>query len=352
MCHTQMLQKMIDAGGIVMIPDGNYEITAPLEVGDNTRIICSPNAVFRLADNANCPILTNRYAGPGSVTRNITIDGGVWDGNNTRQNRDAYTHPLYNWGQLICLTGTEDLTLINMTIKDPNSFGIQLTDTARFRIENIRFDCNKKNGNQDGVHVNGWARDGSITNLFGETNDDMVALNSDEGDFTGEYNDIENITIENIFGGNDGWTAVRLLSRKAHLRHITIRNIYGNYKYNVVSFTHWAEDANVQHYGFFDNITIENIHAASCRTSGIGHGGLIWFQNDIEHVGTVVINGLYRSEPAQNLNDVPTIDIEEGCNIDKLILTNVMQSIPDDKPLIRRHEAANVGLLTLDGVVQ
>lgn len=351
MDHTQLLQKMIDAGGLVVIPDGQYTISAPLEVGENTRIVCSPKTVFRLADHANCPILVNRYAGPETVCRNITIDGGIWDGNNVHQDRSAYTHPLYHWGQLICLTGTEDLTLMNMTVKDPNSFGIQLTDTARFRIENIHFDFNKKTFNQDGVHVDGWARDGSITNLFGETNDDMVALNSDEGSFTGEFNDIENVTIENIFGGNDGWTAVRLLSRSARLRHITIRNIFGNYKYNVVSFTHWGKDAKEKDYGFFDHIIIENIHAASCRTSGIGHGGLIWFQPQVRHVGTVVISGLYRSEPAENLNDVPTIEIGEDCRIQKLILSNVMQDIPNDKPLLVRNEKSRVDVLKMDGVL-
>ena len=63
----------------------------------------------------------------------------------------------------------------------------------------------------------------------------------------------------------------------------------------------------------------------------------------------MVINGLYRSEPVQNLNDVPTIQIDEGCNIERLLLTNIMQFIPEDKQLIFQHENSHVGTLLLNG---
>ena len=42
-------------------------------------------------------------------------------------------------------------------------------------------DCNDRTPNQDGLHIDGSARDGLIRNLRGHTNDDLVALNRVDG---------------------------------------------------------------------------------------------------------------------------------------------------------------------------
>ena len=347
MSHYEYLQGLIDRGGIVTIPDGEYSVDKTLEVGDDTRIVCSPKAYIRLADHANCPLLTTKFKGTDHPTKNVSVIGGTWDGNNVGQERDAYTHPHYRWGQCLAFSCTEDLTLEGLTVKDPNSFAITLTDTTRFTVRDIRFDCNCKTGNQDGVHVNGFAKDGYICNIRGNTNDDMIALNSDEGITVSPFNDIENIVIDGVYGSDYGWTAVRLLSRDAHLKNITIRNIFGAYRYNAVSFTHWSgEPVNMGH---MDNIIIENVFATSCRKTGTGHGGLIWFQSNMSDIGTVIIRNMIRREADDMHNSTCTMSIGHDVNIRRMILENVYQTVTDDKPLIAAMKGAHVDHLTVNG---
>lgn len=340
--NTDSLQNLLDAGnGIVTFPDGEFLISTPLEISDRTSLVCSPRTHLKLADGANCPIIKNRDKGR-EMTHNVSIEGGIWDGNNLNQQRDQPKDDMFKkcFWHLMGFTYVEDFTLRGVTIKDPEAFAVQLTAAVRFTIADITFDFNMKRLNMDGIHVNGFAREGHITNIKGTTNDDLIALNSDEGFFACDNCDIENITIDGIYGGHDGWTGVRLLSRTAKMKSITIRNVFGSYKFNAVSFTHWAEEPG--DYGWFDGITLDGIFASSVRKSGTGHGGLIWFQPGVHHVGTVVINNVMRIDEPDAFNDVRTIDVSDDVRIDNLVICGVRQHVPDDKEPVRIADSANV----------
>lgn len=228
---ADFLQKLLDSGvGRVEFPDGAFVVSRPLIISSNTHLVCSPRTVVRLADGANCPVLRNRGSEPGGFDCNIIVEGGIWDGNNVHQKRGTYRLPGMPGGgdinQLTVFAGIKNLTLRGMTLKDPDCYCIELTDIDGFLVEDIVFDCNDKTLNQDGLHIDGWARNGYVRNLRGHTNDDMVALNSDEGSWRSPSNDITNVTIDGIYGGEDGYTAVRLLSRDAHVRDVVIRNVF------------------------------------------------------------------------------------------------------------------------------
>lgn len=335
------LQELLNAGGDVKIPAGKYEIEKPLEIGDGTRLLLGQGTVIRLADGADCPMLINRIEEGKKYTSGFAVEGGTWDGNNVGQ-------PSKQIGMIF--TGVKDFSIRGLTVKDPGCYCIMLTDSERFTVENVTFDCNNATLNEDGLHVNGYARDGYIHNLMGHTNDDMVALNADEGEFTGPENDIENITIDGVYGGNNGWTGIRLLSRIAKVKHITIRNLYGAYKFNAVSFTHWIPAP--KDFGYFDDITLENIHASCCLPSGNGHGGLIWFQPDVVHVGTVVIDKVFRTEGDDLHNVTRLIEIGDRVKIDTLVMSNIFSKTPDDKPKFFLGKDAEVRTILCDSSLQ
>lgn len=353
------LQWLLDRGGDVVFPAGDYVVSKTLVVHGGTHLVCQEGFRARLADGANCAILANRLRGD-SVESDISIRGGLWDGNNAHQDRarydesgyapglDFYDKPL-KCGQLMVLSGIKGLSLCDMTFKDPQGYCLMLTDVEDFVVSNIVFDCNDKTRNEDGVHVNGYARHGRICGLRGHTNDDLVALNSDEGDWRSTDNAIEDILIEDLDGGERGYTAVRLLSRDAQVRNVTIRNIHGKFQNNLVSFTHWAKEKYKSGMGHFDNITIEDVTATSSRKSGGTHGGLIWFQDGVHDVGSVVIRRLNRVEGREYLNTTPTIEIGAGTRIRSLTLEDVRQCVPDGKPLVRRHPSACVGRMSAVG---
>ena len=349
---TARLQALLDAGtGRVEFPDGTFVVSRPLVISSDTHLVCSPRTVVRLAAGANCPVLRNRGSEPGGSDRNITVEGGTWDGNNVQQKRGPYRRPGTPGGgdinQLTVFAGIANLTLRGMTLKDPDCYCIELTDIDGFLVEDIVFDCNDRTLNQDGLHIDGWARNGYVRNLRGHTNDDLVALNSDEGAWRSPSNDITNVTIDGVYGGDDGYTAVRLLSRNAQVRDIVIRNVFGRYKYNGVSFTHFAFEKHRPGMGHFDNVVIENMFASSCLRRTDREYGMILFQEGVESVGRVAIRNLHRADRPDVTNATSTVWIGAGAKIGSLLLDNVTQSVPDGKPLIRRAADATVGELVV-----
>lgn len=62
--RTDELQNLLDAGrGRIVLPDGQYLISRPLLISDQTTLVCSPRTHLKLADGANCPIIKNRDKG-------------------------------------------------------------------------------------------------------------------------------------------------------------------------------------------------------------------------------------------------------------------------------------------------
>ena len=346
------LQALLDKGGEVRFPAGEFMVGKTLVVRPGTHLVCEKGFRARLKDGANCAILANADEKTNLVS-DISVEGGLWDGNNVHQDRSKYsaagfTPPLRygakRYGQLIVFSGVRGLRLKGLTVKDPQGFSIQLTDVEDFAVEDITFDCNDKTINEDGVHVNGFARHGRIRGIRGHTNDDLVALNSDEGDFRTDDCTIEDIVIEDLDGGERGYTGVRLLSRHARVRDVTIRNVRGKFQFNVVSFTHWAGKGNEPGMGHFDSIVIEDVTATSCRKEPGGHGGLIWFQEGVQDVGTVTIRRLRREEGPEYRNQTHTIDIGADVVIRELTLEDVTQDLPDGRPLVRKDASARVSL--------
>lgn len=356
--RTDELQDLLDTGnGRIVLPDGEYLVSRPLLISDGTNLICSPRTHIRLADGANCPVIKNRDKGM-EMTRNVTIEGGIWDGNNLHQQRDKpkddmvrrfsdfnnktslFSKKGQSYPPLMMFTYVEDFALRGVTLKDPETFGVMMTATRRFTIADVTFDYNLERENMDGIHVNGFAYDGHISNLKGATNDDLVALNADEGGFACDNCDMENITIDGIYAGRNGYTAVRLLSRTARLKSIVIRNIFGSYRTNAVSFTHWSNTHG--DYGWFDGVILDGVCASSSRKSGEAHGGLIWFQPGVHHVGTVMIDNVMRIDESDAFNTVHTVDVPDDVHIDNLVIGNIRQCVPDKKESVRIGDGATI----------
>ena len=108
----------------------------------------------------------------------------------------------------------------------------------------------------DGIHIQGPARFGQIKNIYGNANDDHIALCAN-GTTRSEITKgvIEDIDIDGVYCDN-GYTGVRLLSCGDAVKNISIKNIHGQFRYFAVSFTH--------HYPLKENTlaSFENINGA------------------------------------------------------------------------------------------
>jgi polygalacturonase len=249
---TAAIQKALDGGKrTVVIPAGTYRITAALILDSGTTIRADERAVIRLGDHAGNNVgvflLTNRDFTKGNT--DITVDGGIWDGNNEHNPRGLKN-------QMPCYTGVglnfinvQHLTLRNLTVRNPDAYAIRACHLADFLIENIGFDFSVTRENQDGVHLNGFCERGIIRNLRAlspyATNDDMVALNADDGaatDFTTqqgmESGPIRDITVEHL-RGESAFTFVRLLSYRSAIENVTVSDVSGGCRFYAVNMDRW-----------------------------------------------------------------------------------------------------------------
>jgi len=357
---TKKLQEMLDKRGDVYIADGNYTISDTLLIHDNTKLTLAHNAVLKLAENSNCVMLQNSLCSVG-INRHITVSGGTWDGNNAAQEKGKPDSKPYFMGNLMRFIGIEDLCIHDVCIKDPERYAMQIMNADRFTVENITFDYNMLKNCMDGVHVQGSAKNGYIRNIKGATNDDLVALNCDDYHDDGEKRictkgDIENITVDGIYAEN-GYTAVRLLSCSSKMRNISIRNVFGSYRCNGISFTHHSIFPNAPVW--FDNIDIsnvyctkphgeveqkyidglDNIYGKGTYESALKTYPILWFAKGVK-CGSVSLSNIHRDEHA--ITQAPTIQIDRDVEIEKLTLANIDQ---------RFHSCDEVPLLVNNGKV-
>ena len=183
---SEAIQAALNASeGVVEIPEGVYKIGKTLRIRSNTRLVVHSSARLFFADGAGVDsqsfLITNQnHHGDGD--HNIHIEGGIWDGNNLNNPRGPDEPGSYS-GTLINFINVSDLSIKDMTVRDPECYFIRLGEVRNFVVANIRFEAPNLRHNQDGVHLGGYCEDGVICDLVGvgeATNDDLVALNADD----------------------------------------------------------------------------------------------------------------------------------------------------------------------------
>ncbi len=359
---TRGIQALLDRGGEVFLPGGRYLISDTLKIRSGTALRLAADAVIRLADGAHCVMLENEGLHERRRNGSIRVSGGIWDGNNAHQTRDefpAFDDRLY-WGIALRFVGVDDLTISDCTVKDPESFSMQLADVCRFTVEHITFDHNLLKPNMDGVHVQGPARFGLIRDIKGVTNDDMVALNCNDGRVVEiTRGDIEDVTVDGVYA-DCGYTGIRLLSCGDVLRNVHIANVYGTYRFYAVSLTHHKI-----HPGepvLLENITIDHVSASkpdwlppeeSTFSYPLGHAfyadrePLIWFANGIT-ARSVRITDVTRME--KSVTHAPTVLVGEDAVVEGLILRDIRQRFLRCEPAPVFENHGTVLDLTMENV--
>lgn len=236
-------QAALDSGAQeIVIPQGIYAISETLKVQSNTSILADHGAKIVMKSTRrrvrNEFLLSN--ADPENGNKNIKISGGIWDGNNTAPENakpDLFDKNGYS-GTTLNFVNVDSLELSNMILANSVTFYVRLCKVHHFVIENIDFVCDAFGANQDGLHFGGDVKHGRVKNIralsYGQTNDDMIALNADDSIERVENLDlvrdaIEDITFENIFTENCH-AIIRMLSVTAAIKNIRFKNIYAGFR--------------------------------------------------------------------------------------------------------------------------
>lgn len=213
---TEAVQKAINENESVYIPQGKYYIGASIIVTSNRRIKAARGAEIILLSRVKTLLLRNKSVMDGSRRaldlsnpheENISIEGGFWAEENTE--RLGYgksgtfdeAHSLVGVSTCMLFSGVKNLRLKNMRFGNTAGFAVQLGRCENIKIENIRFiHCFA-----DGIHINGYVKNGFVKNVAGEVGDDLIALNAyDWENSTINNGPIENLRIENVFAATTG----------------------------------------------------------------------------------------------------------------------------------------------------
>lgn len=277
---SEFLQSLLDSENReIHIPQGCYLIKNTLKVHSDTKITASPNARFVLDGSVKRHrgdyLLTNADTEKGN--QNIEIFGGVWDGNNKGEGNakpDIFDKNGYS-GTVLNFCNVKNLKLYNFVVANSVTYNVRMAKIDGFEIENISFLSDAFGQNQDGLHFNGYCKNGRVKNIRalskGQTNDDLIALNADDSmerveNFGMVRGPIENITFENLFA-EDCHTVIRILSVDAPIRNISIKNVYGGYRCYAINGDGarycrtplFKENDRPQGVGLIENVHIENM---------------------------------------------------------------------------------------------
>lgn len=241
-------QSALDSGAdTITIPQGVYLISQTLKIGSNTVVIADKCAkmIMKSASQRkrNEFLLSNSDTVCGN--KNIKIIGGIWDGNNTASENakaDLFDKEGYS-GAMLNFVNVDGLELRDMVLANSVTYYVRMSRVHNFGIENIDFVCDSFGINQDGLHFGGDVKHGTVKNIralsYGQTNDDMIALNADDSIVRVENLDlcrdtIEDIEIENVYTENCH-TIIRMLSVTAEIKNIRLKNIYGGFRCNAIN---------------------------------------------------------------------------------------------------------------------
>ncbi len=274
------IQTALDAGERdIQIPAGTYVVDQPLKVPSHRHIHADQDA--RIIFIAGKPmtesdfLLTNADTEDGN--EDITLEGGIWDGGlghpYNQKPHDIYTINSTS-GACLNFISVKNLKLLNLTVANSIGYYIRMGRLNQFEIRDITLTSEKKNPNQDGVHFSGFCRNGIVENVRatnGQTNDDLLAFNADDGIQRQENRGltsgpIENIVCRNIYA-EDCHTAIRFSSITSAIRNIRIENLYAGvrtYAINMDALRYcrvplFAEDAAPNGVGNVSDITITNM---------------------------------------------------------------------------------------------
>lgn len=244
------LQEILDGGNVELyLPEGRYHLDRGLVIYDNTRILADSNALIRWKDGAatrwNDFLLSNADMENGN--QNIEISGGIWDANGTGNPRCAAEDYNGYGGVGIAFGKVKNLIMENLILANADSYFVRLCHIENFRFSHIKFFNALPKMNQDGLHINGYCRNGEIRELEAISpftpSDDMVALNADDGVGVAamhgsEPGPIENITIEGVYAQN-AHAFIRMLSQDNPIRNIRISRLRGGARCNFINVNRW-----------------------------------------------------------------------------------------------------------------
>ena len=361
---TAAIQARLDTGMACVYlppPSKHYLISKALEIGSWQELRLDRYSEVRLASGSDCHMVINKNWRMGD--KHVAVTGGVWDFNNLGQSPNPHMtmhcNPPYKakipdhferdffHGEIFTFDKVEGLELRGITLRNPTTYGIQMTRIAYFHVDDICLDYTTWNPsplNLDGIHLDGGCHHGRISNVRGTALDDMVALNSADWICSAYEGPIHDIDIDGIYA-DYSHSAVRMLAAGTSVSRVTVRNVHGSFYVYAIGLTRHFKS---KPRGRFEDIVIENVFASKARTpEGIGsreHYPLIWVENGAD-VGNLSIRNFRRVETVYG---VPSIRVDEDATVGRLTVRDCRMESTLGTPIKFLDLAGKVGEKTVE----
>lgn len=278
---TAEVQAGLNAGGVVKIYGGGtgYISQTLIIKNSSTHIIVEDNTTLKWTHPSYAVMLrtvggAHKWDSPmvgKNILDDISIEGGIWDLGGCEYSKSA------NPGFLI--VDATHVKLKDMKVLDAWKFFFGFGGLDGFVISDITMHLrNTSIAGKDGFHFAGGIRNGVISNIRGNTTDDLIALNFG-GDVVGDdatnymirVGDSYNVTVRDIYS-NGAWEAVRILADDMYkCTDITIDGIYGNVpREHCVSISGWKYKGHTAKVG---TVTISNVHVYGTNLDNPNYSG-------------------------------------------------------------------------------
>lgn len=298
---TSALQRAINQGegGTVNIPAGTYYINGPLRVKSNTHIILDDGARIVRTDDSQYML---SYAGVDSTSSgydklsNVTIEGGVWDGNPTNTSTNAKG--------LVLIRNANNITLKNTTFQ--NCCG-----THFLLFEGV-----------SDITMTGC----TVKNFIPFTGSESTYKTATKADY--RYRTTEAVHLDYI--------------NSTPCQNVTIQNNYFENLTTAIGTHAHASDTGSENYS--TGIDVENNTFQNCSFYGLDAayftdfifswntltdcGGMVYAQHS---TGTISNNSLKSAVPSSSmytyLDEIPTDGVHAKMNSSLTIMNNLMSSV-------------------------
>jgi hypothetical protein len=213
---SEAIQKALNEHLQVRIPMRSlpYYLDVPLVVRPGQWLLLDQGVEMRLKPHSNCSMVHNRSIESGKnktivstkPDENIRIQGGTWTtlaigdkaNGNTRGRVDC-SDSIPGAHGCFLFHNVRNLHLRDITVKQSLCFGIHLGNCSDVLLENLTFE----NHQRDGVHVDGPAEYIAISQVKGETHDDLLSFTAwDWSQYSVSFGSIHHVLAQNIEGAS------------------------------------------------------------------------------------------------------------------------------------------------------
>lgn len=257
---TECIQKAFNLSGHILCPIGTYILSKKLYIKKNSFIDCNKNCEFKYASGLNLTNVAEMCIGnefSDEVSGYIKWNGGIINGNGSNQpNLDDVNVWNHDYCRALLIGSCDEVQITNLVVKDIFGHAIGHWNNNNFTVSHIKILQSTVNSHPQGASrrdgITGSSRKININDVTGFTDDDFIAVCSNQSWTKFPACSVESVNISNINSIANDKKADRYCMRmfafyntnRDKLAQINIENVKGYYNTSFVKLMGGANQIN------------------------------------------------------------------------------------------------------------